>query len=344
MPLDLQSLSTDTLLYMLLHSGVFVAAMGAVFFIVGLLFGFATWGRFKNRARAMAAELDLQREEIATLRRKLGEQTVKPGGAAMATETIPMPPASLPAPVVAPAPLPPPSPQLPAEPITDTISTAELVNGTAPAKTKSSKPRNAVKAKAADAKTAIEPVAEPPGEPVIVPVLPEATPPPAEPPAVQEDEAPKPTVEPENAPHTSPLAAIIAAAPHPPEKPEEAAPPAPDTFAPEAAALDVLPALPELPASPSADDVKPENDPKLGLVFKSPPARSDDLTAMKGIAKVLEQRLHEFGIYTYRQIALWNEEQIREFSSRLAFKDRIHREKWVEQARQLHAEKHGEPL
>jgi hypothetical protein len=56
---------------------------------------------------------------------------------------------------------------------------------------------------------------------------------------------------------------------------------------------------------------------------------------MKGIAKVLEQRLHEFGIYTYKQIAVWTEEQIKEFSSRLAFKDRIHREKWVEQAQKL---------
>jgi len=50
---------------------------------------------------------------------------------------------------------------------------------------------------------------------------------------------------------------------------------------------------------------------------------------------VLEQRLHEFGIYTYEQIASWTEDQIKELSSRLAFKDRIHREKWVEQAKRL---------
>ena len=37
MPLDLQSLSTDTLLYMLMHSGIFVAIMGAVFFLIGLI-------------------------------------------------------------------------------------------------------------------------------------------------------------------------------------------------------------------------------------------------------------------------------------------------------------------
>ena len=41
------------------------------------------------------------------------------------------------------------------------------------------------------------------------------------------------------------------------------------------------------------------------------------------------------GVYTYAQIAAWNDEHIREFSSRLAFKDRIHRERWVEQAKEL---------
>ncbi|HBJ84700.1 MAG TPA: hypothetical protein DDZ88_12685 [Verrucomicrobiales bacterium] len=54
---------------------------------------------------------------------------------------------------------------------------------------------------------------------------------------------------------------------------------------------------------------------------------------------VLGQRLHEFGSYTYAQIAAWNEEHIKEFSARLAFKDRFHREGWVEQARQLTAQK-----
>ena len=48
MPLDLQSLSTDTLLYMLMHSGIFVAILGAVFFLIGLLFGHATWDATKR--------------------------------------------------------------------------------------------------------------------------------------------------------------------------------------------------------------------------------------------------------------------------------------------------------
>ena len=73
-------------------------------------------------------------------------------------------------------------------------------------------------------------------------------------------------------------------------------------------------------------------DPDLGLIFREPPAQADDLTKIKGIATFLEKRLHELGIYTFQQTASWEERHIREISSRLAFKDRIVREKWVEQA------------
>jgi predicted flap endonuclease-1-like 5' DNA nuclease len=86
-----------------------------------------------------------------------------------------------------------------------------------------------------------------------------------------------------------------------------------------------------------AVEIQPEVDPKLGLIYKTRPEKTDDLTALKGIAQVLEQRLHDFGIYTYAQIAAWDEDRIKEFSARLAFKDRIQREHWVEQARQLAA-------
>jgi predicted flap endonuclease-1-like 5' DNA nuclease len=320
MPIDLQSLSTDTLLYMLMHSGAFVTALGAAFFIIGLLFGRATWGRFKHKARALAAEIDLQREEIATLRRKLGEQTVKPGGGPIATETIPLPVSTthpLPAPPAPHIELPPPAPPLPPEIITDTVSiAAEPEPAAATPNPKSTRPKGPAKAKPGPLPAAID-----------------STPVPAE----SSAELPATGTAP------SPLAAIIAHAPPPVPKVEKQAS---GTLAADTATLDVIPALPELPPAPSAPEISPEEDARLGLVFKTPPppSKRDDLTAMKGIARVLEQRLHEFGIYTYRQIALWNEDHIREFSARLAFKDRIHREKWVDQARRLHREKHGETL
>jgi predicted flap endonuclease-1-like 5' DNA nuclease len=83
---------------------------------------------------------------------------------------------------------------------------------------------------------------------------------------------------------------------------------------------------------PAPAVIKPVTDPDLGLVFREPPAQADDLTKIKGIATFLEKRLHELGIYTFQQIASWEERHIREISRRLAFKDRIVREKWVEQA------------
>ena len=294
MPLDLQSLSTDTLLYMLMHSGVFVAIMGTVFFLIGLLFGHATWGRFKTQSRLLAGEIDQQRKEIATLKRKLGEQSVKPGGAPIATETISMEPATsdmLPAA----SPISESPPSRPAEPVHDSNAPAEPVT----IKTKAAKSKTNVKAKPAEQKIAIEPL----------------------PTAVEAASA-----TPDASAATSPLAAIIA--PHP----VAVAPkPVSESLAADVESLDIFPALPEGPPA----EIKPEIDPQLGLVYKTPPLKADDLTALKGIAKVLEQRLHEFGIYTYEQIASWTDDQIKEFSSRLAFKDRIHREKWVEQARKL---------
>lgn len=309
MPLDLQSLSTDTLLYMLMHSGVFVAIMGAVFFLIGLIFGHATWGRFKTQSRLLAREIEQQRHEIATLKRKLGEHSIKPGSVSLATDSITLPSAGrepstsdIPPPEPAPVkhtPPPPPSPALPAEVINDSLAPTEPPTASIAAKTKAPKAKTTIKAKPAETKITIEPISAPMEPPAPLPETPAAP---------------------------SPLAAIIA--PH-------AAPVFPKSEKPTPESLDIIPALPELPSSTAPTEVKPELDAKLGLVYKTPPLKHDDLTALKGIAKVLEQRLHEFGIYTYEQIASWTEDQIKEFSSRLAFKDRIHREKWVEQAQKL---------
>lgn len=84
---------------------------------------------------------------------------------------------------------------------------------------------------------------------------------------------------------------------------------------------------------------KPEFDPDLGLVFKQAPEESDDLTQIKGVSPQIARKLQEFGIHTFAQIASWEERQVRELSNRLAFKDRIQRERWVEQARSLNEAK-----
>ncbi|MDB6004043.1 MAG: hypothetical protein JWR15_1030, partial [Prosthecobacter sp.] len=92
MKFDFESLTAEPLIYMLMHSGAFVCLLGFIFFFVGLLFGYATWGRYKRHTRELRGEAEAMKEEIAGLKRKVGDHAVKPGPIlAMATETIHMP-------------------------------------------------------------------------------------------------------------------------------------------------------------------------------------------------------------------------------------------------------------
>ncbi len=61
----------------------------------------------------------------------------------------------------------------------------------------------------------------------------------------------------------------------------------------------------------------------------------DDLTKIKGIGAVIAKKLNGAGIQTYAQIAAWTEEEVQDFSERLAFKGRVQRDRWREQAREL---------
>jgi predicted flap endonuclease-1-like 5' DNA nuclease len=61
----------------------------------------------------------------------------------------------------------------------------------------------------------------------------------------------------------------------------------------------------------------------------------DDLTKIKGIKGVLSDQLHALGIRTWKQIAEWNDDDLRAFSELLAFKNRATRDQWQEQARLL---------
>lgn len=67
----------------------------------------------------------------------------------------------------------------------------------------------------------------------------------------------------------------------------------------------------------------------------------DDLTQIKGIKKIISEQLRAHGIRTWRQIALWNDRELRAFSELLSLKNRATREQWQEQARALHAAAHG---
>lgn len=89
----------------------------------------------------------------------------------------------------------------------------------------------------------------------------------------------------------------------------------------------------------SGEEVK--EDEKLGIIYTSRPDNIDDLKLIKGVAKVLEAKLHEIGIYKFKQIANWDETHMTEFSDRLAFPGRIQRDDWKTQSIQFHKDKYG---
>jgi len=74
-------------------------------------------------------------------------------------------------------------------------------------------------------------------------------------------------------------------------------------------------------------------DSTRGVVFTEAPESKDDLKLISGVATVLERRLNEFGIYTFKQIMDWKPNEIEEFSRLLTFKERIERDDWQGQAR-----------
>lgn len=62
----------------------------------------------------------------------------------------------------------------------------------------------------------------------------------------------------------------------------------------------------------------------------------DDLKQIRGIGPVLEQALNRIGVYTFEQIATWTPAEIERVSDQLeGAQGRIHRDRWVVQARQL---------
>ena len=76
-----------------------------------------------------------------------------------------------------------------------------------------------------------------------------------------------------------------------------------------------------------------------GLIYTQAPKQQDDLKRISGIAVVLEARLNDYGVYTFKQIMEWQQEAIEEFSHLLTFKDRIERDDWISQAKFFYNEK-----
>jgi predicted flap endonuclease-1-like 5' DNA nuclease len=70
----------------------------------------------------------------------------------------------------------------------------------------------------------------------------------------------------------------------------------------------------------------------------------DDLTQIKGVAKVLEHTLHKVGVFYFWQIAEWSADDVRHVESQLeGFHRRIEDDDWVGQANELAAQPSASP-
>ena len=86
-------------------------------------------------------------------------------------------------------------------------------------------------------------------------------------------------------------------------------------------------------------DTTNEANGNRGMIYAERPDDADDLKIISGIGPVIEKKLNGFGIYTYKQVADWSEENITEFDGLLSFKGRINRDDWLTQAAELYAQK-----
>lgn len=128
------------------------------------------------------------------------------------------------------------------------------------------------------------------------------------------------------------------------------------SFSASAASIPVAAALTPAPSAPAtnaksrdffASDIssgKMVEDEKYGLLYNSAPDEVDDLTKIKGVAGVLNKTLNDYGVFTYRQIAIWSPQICEDFSDKISFRGRIERDNWISQCKGFHQEKYGESI
>ncbi|NIR46388.1 MAG: hypothetical protein GWN99_18255 [Gemmatimonadetes bacterium] len=98
------------------------------------------------------------------------------------------------------------------------------------------------------------------------------------------------------------------------------------------------------PAAPARPKPGPPRE-RPAWALAAPEGEADDLKRIRGVGPKLSNLLNDLGIYHFRQIARFTPADIEWVGSQLkAFPGRIVRDRWVEQARELHFEKYGERL
>ncbi len=75
------------------------------------------------------------------------------------------------------------------------------------------------------------------------------------------------------------------------------------------------------------------------------PHQKDDLKQIHGIGPVMERVLNRMGMFTFRQIAEWKDQDVEHMASELnTFPDRIRHDNWIAGAKEQHFIKYGEEL
>ena len=77
------------------------------------------------------------------------------------------------------------------------------------------------------------------------------------------------------------------------------------------------------------------NDEWQPVGFSEKPSDVDDLKRIKGVGPVIEKTLNGLGIYQFKQIADFTEDNITWVDKYISFPGRIEREQWVPQAKEL---------
>ncbi|MEF2072434.1 NADH-quinone oxidoreductase subunit NuoE [Consotaella aegiceratis] len=70
-------------------------------------------------------------------------------------------------------------------------------------------------------------------------------------------------------------------------------------------------------------------------LLDAPRGEKDDLQQIKGVGKVLEDRLNELGVFHFWQIAGWSDEELVWIDDHLNFRGRAIRDRWIDQAKEL---------
>ncbi len=99
----------------------------------------------------------------------------------------------------------------------------------------------------------------------------------------------------------------------------------------------------EVPGKPNASQETAVSERPAMLRPGQPFGAPDDLKKISGIGPKLSQALNEQGIFHFWQLAALTDEKLAWLDDNmLTFKGRIKREGWVQQAKDMHAELHGE--